>query len=150
MNMETALFDANTICLGVKAKTKDEAIAEMIDLLEKDQILNDRAAYTEAIYAREALSTTGIGFGIAIPHAKTSSVNKPRVAFGLSKEGINYGSEDGEKVNLIFMIAACDTDSNLHMQMLAKLSRKLINPVFRNNLLQCTEKEQVLTLLAAI
>lgn len=148
--MEMTLFDVNTICLDIKAKTKDEVIAEMIDLLERDQVLNDRAIYTAAIYAREALSTTGIGFGIAIPHAKTGAVNKPRVAFGLSKEGVDYGSEDGEKVNLIFMIAASDADSNLHLETLAKLSRKLINPVFRSTLIQCTDKAEVMELLAAI
>lgn len=148
--MGKVLFDINTIKLDIKAKTKDEVINEMIDLLENDYILNDREMYKEAIYAREEMSTTGIGFSIAIPHAKTSAVNNPRVAFGLSKDGVDYGSEDGEKVNLIFMIAVSDADTNLHVQTLAKLSRKLINPVFRNNLMHCNTKKEVLALLEAI
>ncbi|MDF2564586.1 MAG: system, fructose family, component [Massilibacillus sp.] len=148
--MEAVLFDINTIKLDVKAKTKDEVINEMIDLLDNDHILKDREMYKKSIYVREEMSTTGIGFGIAIPHAKTSAVNKPRVAFGLSKEGVDYDSEDGERVNLIFMIAVSDTDNNLHVQTLAKLSRKLINPVFRNNLMQCKTKKEVLVLLEAI
>jgi len=148
--METVLFDINTINLEIKANSKDEVINEMIDLLSSDHILNDKEMYKKAIYKREEMSTTGIGFGIAIPHAKTSAVNKPRVAFGLSKEGVDYESEDGEKVNLIFMIAVSDTDNNLHVQALAKLSRKLINPVFRNNLMQCKSKKEVLELLEAI
>lgn len=148
--METVLFDINTINLEIKAKSKDEVINEMIEMLESDHVLNDREMYKKAIYIREKMSTTGIGFGIAIPHAKTSAVNKPRVAFGLSKEGVDYESEDGEKVNLIFMIAVSDTDNNLHVQTLAKLSRKLINPIFRNNLMQCKSKKEVLELLKAI
>lgn len=148
--METILFDINTINLEIKAKSKDEVISEMIEMLEDDHILNDKEMYKKAIYAREKMSSTGIGFGIAIPHAKTSAVNKPRVAFGLSKEGVDYDSEDGEKVDLIFMIAVSDTDNNLHMQTLAKLSRKLINPVFRNSLIQCENKKEVLALLKAI
>lgn len=148
--METVLFDINTINLEIKAKSKNEVISEMIEMLESDHILNDKEMYKKAIYIREKMSTTGIGFGIAIPHAKTSAVNKPRVAFGLSKEGVDYESEDGEKVNLIFMIAVSDTDNNLHVQTLAKLSRKLINPIFRNNLTQCKSKKEVLELLKAI
>lgn len=148
--METSLFHDNTIEMNIAAKTKDEVISELIDRLDQDGVLNDKEAYREAIYAREAMSTTGIGFGIAIPHAKSPAVNRPRVAFGLSKEGVEYGSEDGGKVHLIFMIAASDADDNLHVQTLAKLSRKLINPVFRNTLMQCTQKEQVMELFSQI
>ncbi|MGL5270944.1 MAG: PTS sugar transporter subunit IIA [Selenomonadaceae bacterium] len=144
------IFAANTITLDIKAKNKEQVIDEMIDLLAKDGVLTDAALYKAAIYERENLSTTGIGFGIAIPHAKTSAVKTARVAVGIAKEGVDYGSDDGEKVQLLFMIAAQNTDDNLHLQTLAKLSRKLIDPVFRNRLLNSDDKEDVLSVLSEI
>lgn len=144
------IFAANTITLDIKAKNKEQVIDEMIDLLDKDGVLTDAALYKAAIYERENLSTTGIGFGIAIPHAKTSAVKTARVAVGIAKEGVDYGSDDGEKVQLLFMIAAQNTDDNLHLQTLAKLSRKLIDPVFRNRLLNSDDKEDVLSVLSEI
>lgn len=144
------IFAANTITLDIKAKNKEQVIDEMIDLLDKDGVLTNAALYKAAIYERENLSTTGIGFGIAIPHAKTSAVKTARVAVGIAKAGVDYGSDDGEKVQLLFMIAAQDTDDNLHLQTLAKLSRKLIDPVFRNRLLNSDDKEDVLSVLSEI
>ncbi len=144
------IFAANTITLDIKAKNKEQVIDEMIDLLAKDGVLTDAALYKTAIYERENLSTTGIGFGIAIPHAKTSAVKTARVAVGIAKEGVDYGSDDGETVQLLFMIAAQNTDDNLHLQTLAKLSRKLIDPVFRNRLLNSGNKEDVLAALEEI
>ena len=144
------IFAANTITLDIKAKNKEQVIDEMIDLLDKDGVLTNAALYKAAIYERENLSTTGIGFGIAIPHAKTSAVKTARVAVGIAKEGVDYGSDDGEKVQLLFMIAAQNTDDNLHLQTLAKLSRKLIDPVFRNRLLNSDDKEDVLSVLSEI
>ena len=90
------IFAANTITLDIKAKNKEQVIDEMIDLLDKDGVLTNAALYKAAIYERENLSTTGIGFGIAIPHAKTSAVKTARVAVGIAKEGVDYGSDDGE------------------------------------------------------
>lgn len=144
------IFAANTITLDIKAKNKEQVIDEMIDLLDKDGVLTDAALYKTAIYERENLSTTGIGFGIAIPHAKTSAVKTARVAVGIAKAGVDYDSDDGEKVQLLFMIAAQNTDDNLHLQTLAKLSRKLIDPVFRNRLLNSSGKEDVLAALEEI
>lgn len=144
------LFSKNTIKLDIQSESKDEVISEMIDMLFKDNVLNDKEAYTKAIYDREDLSSTGIGFGIAIPHAKSNSVSTPRVAFGISKKGVDYDSADGEKVNLIFMIAATAKDNDLHLQALAALSRKLVNPVFRNNLLKCETIDEIMNIINSI
>lgn len=144
------LFHENTICLDLKATEKEAVIAEMVAMLSADGILRDAEAYQKAVLDREAQTTTGIGFGIAIPHAKSAAVNTARVAFGRSKAGIDYKSDDGSLANLVFMIAAPEAADDTHLKMLARLSRKLIDPVFRNQLLNCETKSGVMDLLLKI
>ena len=144
------LFQEDTISTDLQAKDREQVIDEMIALLDRAGVLRDAAAYKEAIYAREELSSTGIGFGIAIPHAKCPAVREARVAVGISRQGIDYGGESTEKVRLVFMIAVQDTDDDLHLRTLASLSRRLIDPVFRNRLSGCRKSEEVLQLLQEI
>lgn len=144
------LFREDTIYLDFKAQSKHETIVKLVDLLDQAGILNDKNIYQQEILAREEQSTTGIGFGIAIPHAQTTAVKETRVAFAISKNGIDYDSEDKTPVYLIFMIAACNDEVDLHLQMLAQLSRKLIDPVFRNRLMACTTKKTALQILQEI
>lgn len=144
------LFSVEAIDLDVKASNKQSVLDYMVGVLERAGKLNDAKLYRQEIENREKLSTTGIGFGIAIPHAKTAAVKEAHVAVGISKEGIDYGSEDGGKVHLIFMIAATADDSDLHLRMLASLARKLIDPVYRQKLLECHTNPEVLELLKEI
>lgn len=144
------LFSVEAIDLDVTARDKQSVLDYMVNVLDKAGKLNDARAYRQEIENREQLSTTGIGFGIAIPHAKTAAVKEAHVAVGISKNGIDYGSEDGSKVHLVFMIAATADDSDLHLRMLASLARKLIDPVYRQKLLDCRTKPEVLDLLKEI
>jgi fructose-specific phosphotransferase system IIA component len=144
------LFDESTINLDLQGETKDEIISEMVELLDQGGVLADKEAYKKEIYAREAMSTTGLGFDIAIPHAKTAAVKTPRVAFGKSAKGFDFQSEDGKDAHLIFMIAATDTDSNLHLQALATLSRNLIKAPFRTKLLEAKTAAEVMEVLKEI
>ena len=144
------LFDESTIKLDLQGGTKDEIIAEMIDVLDKGGVLADKEEYKKAIYAREEQSSTGLGFDMAIPHAKTAAVKTARVAFGKSEKGFDFEAEDGKPAHLIFMIAATDTDSNLHLQALATLSRNLIKAPFREKLLAATTPEEVMNVLGEI
>lgn len=144
------LFSVEAIDLDVTARDKQSVLDYMVNVLDKAGKLNDARAYRQEIENREQLSTTGIGFGIAIPHAKTAAVKEAHVAVGISKNGIDYGSEDGSKVHLVFMIAATADDSDLHLRMLASLARKLIDPVYRQKLLDCHTKPEVLDLLKEI
>ena len=144
------LFQADTIAVGLKAKNKEQVIDEMVALLDRAGTLRDAAAYKEAIYAREELSSTGIGFGIAIPHDKSSAVREARVAVGISADGIDYSGGSMDKVRLVFMIAVQATDNDLHLRTLASLSRRLIDPVFRNHLAVCEDPKAVLQLLRAV
>lgn len=96
----TELLTKHTIKLNIESKEKENVIDEMVTVLDKAGKLNDRQAYKEAILNRESQSSTGIGEGIAIPHAKTASVINPAIAFGRSKDGVDYESLDGQPASL--------------------------------------------------
>ena len=142
-----SLYHANTVTLQVKGKTKDEVIEEMASLLEKDGTLTDKETFKKAIYEREAMSTTGMGMGIAIPHAKTNAVKIPRVAVGISKEGFDFASEDGEPAHLVFMIATNENGGDLHLKTLAELSGKLMHEEFTDSLMNAKSREEIVRLL---
>lgn len=141
---EISLFQINTIKLNLKGKEKDEVINEMVDLLDKAKVLNNKELFKEEIYKREELSSTGIGMGIAIPHAKTKAVNTPRVAIGISKGGFKFDCEDDELAHIIFMIATKETDSDLHLKTISSLSGKLIHSEFIDSLLNAQSEKEIL------
>ncbi|MBB5335507.1 PTS sugar transporter subunit IIA [Pectinatus brassicae] len=144
------IFTANNITLNLQAHNKTSAINEIVDLLNNNNILNDKEQYKTAILKRELESTTGIGFGIAIPHAKSDAVNQAAVAIAVSPAGVDFESADNTPVKIIFMIAVPNDANDMHLQILAKLSRKLINPVFRNQLINSQSAEELLTYLTEI
>lgn len=147
METSKSLYHVNTVTLQVKGKTKDEVIEEMSSLLEKDGTLIDKAKFKKAIYEREEMSTTGMGMGIAIPHAKTSAVKVPRVAVGISKEGFDFASEDGKPAHMVFMIATSESGGDLHLKTLAELSGKLMHEEFVDSLMNAKTKEEIIRLL---
>ena len=108
----TDLLSKESIKLNLSSKTKPDVIDEMVDLVDASGNLNNKAEYKEAILAREELSTTAVGEGIAIPHAKTKAVKKACLAAGITKDGIDYEAFDGSLSNLFFMIAAPDGANN--------------------------------------
>lgn len=139
-----SLFNENTICLDLLAVDKKSVLDELAGLLAADGILNNLSEYRTALDEREKLSSTAIGFSIAIPHAKCPAVKEPRVAVGFSKKGIKY---DNETVKLVFMIAVGESDNDLHLKTLANLSRRLISSEFRDKLLAAGSKCEVVELL---
>ena len=121
------IINKNLIKLDIDADTKEYCMKELISLMESEGRLNDASCYTEEVLNRENLCTTGIGFGIAIPHGKCDAVKVPTVAFGRLNGGIEWQSLDGEPVNMVFLLAVPkDSESNEHLKILAALSRKLI------------------------
>ncbi|MCX8046732.1 MAG: fructose-specific PTS transporter subunit EIIC, partial [Anoxybacillus gonensis] len=140
----TDLLTEDTIVLDLKARTKKEVIEELVDVLEKTGKLHNRQTFIEAIFAREAQSTTGIGEGIAIPHAKTKAVRTPAVVFGRSKEGIDYDSLDGKRSHLFFMIAAPEGANNTHLEALSRLSTLLMDASFRSKIENASTKQQII------
>ncbi|MCL6616061.1 MAG: fructose-specific PTS transporter subunit EIIC [Anoxybacillus ayderensis] len=140
----TDLLTEDTIVLDLNARTKKEVIEELVDVLEKTGKLHNRQTFIEAIFAREAQSTTGIGEGIAIPHAKTKAVRTPAVVFGRSKEGIDYDSLDGKRSHLFFMIAAPEGANNTHLEALSRLSTLLMDASFRSKIENASTKQQII------
>ncbi|WJP98263.1 PTS fructose transporter subunit IIABC [Macrococcus bovicus] len=143
----TELLTQSTIAMDLNAATKNTVIDELVETLWQAGKLNDKEAYREAIHAREAQSTTGIGEGIAIPHAKTDAVKVPAIAFGKSKPGVDYESLDGTPAHLFFMIAAPAGGAQTHLDALAKLSGILMNEEVRAQLLNANSKEEVLAII---
>ena len=118
----TDLLDQRSILLDAAPKTKSEALDQIVDLMAKSGKIRDLEAYRKQVYLREEESTTGIGEGIAIPHGKCSAVERPGLAAKVVKDGVDFESLDGEPVTLIFLIAAPNTEDNVHLDVLSKLS----------------------------
>ncbi|MGX7076204.1 PTS fructose transporter subunit IIABC [Globicatella sanguinis] len=136
----TELLQPVGISLGQAAGTKDEIIHRLADLMEKTGALTDKAQYIEDLKIREASGTTGIGEGIAIPHAKSKGVSKPQLVSMTVPNGTNYESLDGTPTNLFFMIAVPENSNDEHLKVLSRLSTMLMDESFRNALLKATDK----------
>jgi PTS system fructose-specific IIC component len=143
----TDLLTKDTIILELEASTKEEVIEELVNKLDEAGKLHDKEAFKESIFAREAQSTTGIGEGIAIPHAKTTAVKTPAVAFGRSKTGIDYASLDGKPSHLFFMIAAPEGANNTHLEVLSRLSTLLMNASFRSKIESASTAEEIVEVI---
>ena len=141
------LLSLDTIKLDLVASSKSQVIDQLVDVLWNANKLNDKNLYKEEILKRESLSSTGIGERIAIPHAKTKAVKKASLALGIYKYGVDYDSLDGEPVNIVFMIAAPEGANNEHLETLSRLSVLLMNPEFKNGLLNAKSPKEVLSLL---
>lgn len=143
----TDLIKKDTIILDLDSSDKSSVIDELINKLDSAGNLNDKEEYRKAILKREKESTTGIGDGVAIPHAKSSAVKVPSIVFGRSVEGIDFDSLDGEKSHLFFMIAASEGAHSDHLETLSRLSTLLMDGNFRKNLLKADSKKEILTLI---
>ncbi len=141
------LLSLETINLDLKAKKKEEAIDELVNVLDKAGKLANREEFKKAIIARENISSTALEEGIAIPHAKTSAVKEAALAFGLSKEGIDYESLDEEPSTIFFMIAAPEKSTDAHIETLSKLTTLLLDDDFREELLKATSPQQVMDII---
>lgn len=141
----TDLLTADTIELNLNSNSKEAVIDELIRKLDKAGKLQDPKMFKEAILIREAQSTTGIGEGIAIPHAKTSAVKTPAIVFGRSKSGIDYKALDGQPSHLFFMIAASEGANNAHLKTLSRLSSFLMDKKFRKKLEMALNIDDVLS-----
>ncbi|MFD2210637.1 fructose-specific PTS transporter subunit EIIC [Virgibacillus halophilus] len=140
----TELLKQDTIILDVQADSKEAVLEELIDKLDQADKLRDKKAYAQGIWAREKESTTGIGEGIAIPHAKSEAVKTPAIAFGRAQEGIDFYSLDGRPACLFFMIAASEGANNEHLEALSRLSTFLMDNTFREKLYAAGTVEEIL------
>lgn len=141
------LIDKKSVKLNLSSKDKQSVVNELVELVNNSGNLNDKNEYKEAILAREELSTTAIGEGVAIPHAKNKSVNKACLAAGISKEGIDYEAFDDSLSHLFFMIAAPDGANDTHLEVLSRLSTILMDESFRNDLINASSEDEFLNLI---
>ena len=139
------LLKKQSIDLNAAVADKTAAIGHLVDLMDAGGNLNDKALYKERVLAREAEGSTGIGEGIAIPHAKTEAVNEPGLASMIVRDGVDYESLDDEPAHLFFLIAAPAGGANVHLEVLSRLSRMLMDDDFRDALLQAKTPEEYLS-----
>ena len=147
--MITELINERLIRLNLSAQDKDGVLSELVDVLDQEGRLHDKQQFLADIYAREELGNTGFEDGVAIPHAKSRAVKAPAVVIGISRNGIEYGAEDGLPSQLFFMIASPDGGANHHIEVLAELSSKLIEEGFIAQFLAAQNEHQALELLLA-
>ena len=139
----TDLLKKESIELNSPVSTKQGAIDKLIDLQAKAGNISDKNAYKKDILAREQMSSTAVGDGIAIPHAKSEAVRQPGLAAITAPNGVDYESMDGKPSNILFMIAA-PNDGDLHLEVLSRLMTILMDEEFRRNLLAANTKEKFL------
>ncbi len=138
----TDLLKPEGIKLGGSPKNKAEAIDQMVELMVKEGNINDKQKYKAAVLAREAETSTAIGEGIAIPHAKTDAVDRPGLAAMTVPGGVDYDAPDDEPSNIIFLIAAPNTKENVHLEVLSRLSTLLMDDDFTDALRNAKSVEE--------
>lgn len=140
----TDLLKRESVELSRTPESKGQAIDQMVELMAKGGNINDLQRYKEGVLKREEEGTTGIGEGIAIPHAKTDAVSAPGLAAMLVPQGVDYDALDGQPVHMIFLIAAPNTEDNVHLEVLSRLSMLLMDDEFRTNLLDAADVTEFL------
>ena len=141
------LLAAESINLNGTPAGKTEALNQCIDLMAKSGKIADMEKYRKGVFAREEEGTTGIGMGIAIPHCKSDAVTKAGLAAMVVKDGVDFESLDGTPAKIIFLIAAPNTEDNVHLQVLSKLSVMLMDEQFTNSLINAGSVDEFLNII---
>lgn len=141
----TDYMSEDLIYLKLKSKNKDDVLMELADLIAvSPDVHNEENVIYKALIEREKLGSTGIGKGVAIPHAKTDAADRLTIAFGISKDKIDFKSLDNESVNIFFVFASPMKDSQVYLKVLARISRLIREEEFRNELLACKTPAEVI------
>ena len=145
----TDYITEDLIDLDLKSKNRESILVELSKLLERSKniLVEDNDIY-KALVDREKLGSTGIGKGVAIPHAKTESAKELTVAFGISRKGIDFNSMDDEEVHIFFVFASPNKDSQIYLKVLARISRLIREENFRQNLMDCKTAKEVIASIA--
>lgn len=131
------------ICLDLKSSQKEAALTELADLLFSENKIRHTGEFIQEIWAREETGNTGFEGGVALPHARSSCVLSPAVAIGISRQGIDYGAEDGQPTHLILMIASAEQASEAHIEVLAQISSRLVEDDSVSQILACQDAQAV-------
>lgn len=141
------LFTKNLFLPELKATTKNEAIEEMVSLLDQEGLLINKAAYLQSVLDRESEYSTGIGMGVAIPHGKSKGVGTPGLVFARSKVGVEFESMDEKPAFLLFLVAVPEEGADTHLKVLSSLSRKLMHQEVRDSLMNADSYEAIVQIL---
>jgi PTS system nitrogen regulatory IIA component len=139
----TDMFKKEYIIEALKAKSKRAVLAELSEIFTRDHAGIQSEEMIEVLLEREKLGSTGIGDGIAIPHGKLKGLDSLVISFGRSREGIDFDSIDGRPAHIFFLLMAPESSTGQHLKALAKISRMLKDPEFRNDLLSAKNAEEL-------
>ncbi len=145
----SALFKEQFINLALKENDKKQIIAELVDLIAKSKKLTNKKSFLKAIQEREKLGSTGIGAGVAIPHAKSEVVRDFTLVFARKDSGIDFGALDGEKTYLFFALASPKNEVGGHLKILAEISRLVKDKFIVELLKRAKDKREVLKIIAS-
>jgi PTS system nitrogen regulatory IIA component len=143
----TDFLSKDCIKIGLKSKGKKEVLEELVDILVESGKVKDKKKVMQVLLEREELGSTGIGQGVAIPHGKVDSVDSLVISCGLSKEGVQFDTLDGEPVLIFFLLLAPPNASGIHLKALAKISGLLKDKYFRKALINCQTPDEVIDVI---
>lgn len=147
-NMKIMDFlNPDAVTAGIKATTKKEVVRELVDLLVNTGEIKNKEELVRVLLARETLGSTGIGQGIGIPHGKSAHVKKLIAAFGLSKQGVDFESLDGEPTHIFFLLVAPEESAGPHLKALARISRLLKDKYFRDMLIKAEDEKDIIRII---
>jgi PTS system fructose-specific IIA component len=138
------LLAPERVRVGLAAANKEEVLEAVLALLEGAREVRDLGRVREAVYAREALMSTGVGKGLALPHAQTDAVADTVAAFAVTAAPVDYGALDGQPVRLVFLLVGPEGERGTHVRLLSRISRLMNRDVFRAGLLQARDTGAVL------
>lgn len=140
-------LNPEAIVADLKSTTKKETISELLDLLVRAGDIKNRNELLKVLMSRETLGSTGIGQGVGIPHGKSPNVKKLSAAFGLSKQGVEFESLDGEPAHIFFLLIAPEESAGPHLKALARISRLLKDKYLRDSLIRAQTKEDIIEII---
>lgn len=140
------LLTPATVKVGLPGRTKEEVLNNLIDLLAGHPAVVDLEGMREAIFQREEIMSTGVGKGLALPHAKTPAVRESVAAFAVSEHPIEFGSIDNQPVHLLFLLAGTEATKSEHIKILSRVSRLMNRERFRNRLLEARMPREILAI----
>ena len=137
------IIEETDIIPELKASDKNGVLEELAEVVYSHDSSIEKGDLVRVLVERERLGTTGIGDGVAIPHGKVSGVKQPVISFGRSKEGLDFGSMDGQPAYLFFLLVAPENSSGIHLQILARIAKILKNSSFRKKLIEARTREEL-------
>ena len=138
------LLTKNLINPELKSENKQEVLNELADILINNNFVKDRNQLIDKLTEREAIETTGIGYGVAITHARTESVDEIAMCFGISREGIDFESLDNKPAHIFFLIASNENNKNNYIKLLARISRICRKESFRSKVVEAENAEDII------